>query len=154
MGNRYDTLVSIAPEDATGYLWSALQGRSKVFLASSVVNQFTIVLVTLWVAAALSSWWTMVVSILIGSPIYLVWYWLADSLLGANTPAEAAFWSHNYASNPGVLIAITILIGGMLGTFIKRRSGRKGTEWWGIAIGTLSGIIMSCLPNTGIFYPY
>jgi hypothetical protein len=35
----------------------------------------------------------MLISMLIGCPIYLVWFWITDSLLGADTPAEATFFS-------------------------------------------------------------
>jgi ligand-binding sensor domain-containing protein len=138
---NFERLVSVPSENVTVQSQSTLQRRLEVLLDSS---KLTLVLLTLWVASALSAWRTMLISILIGSPIFLVWYWLTDSLLGANTPAEAAFWSHSYSSNPGVLITITILIGGMLGTLVKQRSGRKSAEWWGIAIGTLIGLILSC----------
>jgi sugar lactone lactonase YvrE len=136
MSNGRDAMISVAPEDIT--FQSISQSRARAFVHSGGLIVVTLVLGMLWLAIALNAWWAIGISILVGYPIYLVWI-----MFNAQAPAKLASFSGAYTSNPGALIAVTVLIGGMLGALVKRRSESGRAEKWGIVIGLAAGIGMT-----------
>ena len=139
MTNGYDEIRSVAAEDVSFNLQTATEGKARVFVKSGGLFVLTVMLILLWGAALLNSWWTMLMTVLIGLPVYVIW----GLIFGGTTPADAAFFSGSYVWNPGALLTLTILAGGMLGRQVKR-SGVRGREWWGILLGLAGGIVLSC----------
>lgn len=139
MTNGYDEIRSFAAEDVNFNLQTASEGQAKVFVESGGLLVLSIILVLLWCAALLNSWWTMIMTVLLSLPVYLIW----NLTFGGSTPADAAFFSGSYVWNPGALLCSTILVGGMLGSWAKR-SGAKGGEWRGIILGLVLGTILDC----------
>jgi hypothetical protein len=139
MTNGYDEIRSIAAEDVRLSLQTSTEGNARVFVESGGLFVLALMLILLWSAALLNSWWTMLMTVLIGLPVYMIWV----LIFGGTTPAEAAFFSGSYVWNPGVLLTLTILAGGILGRQVKR-SNAKGREWRGILIGLAGGIVLSC----------
>jgi len=139
MTNGYDEIRSVAAEDVSFNLQTASGGRAKVFVESGGLVVLSIILVLLWCAALLNSWWTMLVTVLVGMPVYVIW----NAAFGGSTPADAAFFNGSYVWNPGALLCLTILAGGMLGSRMKR-SGTRGGERWGIILGLVAGTILDC----------
>ncbi len=139
MTNGYDEIRSVAAEDVKFNLQTASGGQAKVFVESGGLFVLTVILILLWCAALLNSWWTMIMTVLLGLPVYVI----SNAAFGGSTPADTAFFNGSYVWNPGALLSLAILAGGMLGSWAKR-SGARGGEWWGIILGLVLGTVLDC----------